>query len=235
MIQDLCQVLEVEPTTVMAPFTTLEEQTDAQVDPLTGSTPVELEPVELKQVELMPGFAGVDTWVDALEPGQDRAFLEAAMGASALMAWADQDISLNETAARDFCLSTIHRLQAFDPEVATAVFNQYVEALHHTPQQAKTQILDAVAAFAGDEQARMLIISIGVAIGKSDYEFSAAEQGVIHELCDVLGMRSVEALNSLRTPEPQVDLNRDPLTGIGFGLSGRQRHKQLNNVTVSVR
>ena len=51
----------------------------------------------------------------ALDAEPDRTFLEAAMGASALMAWADQDISWHETSARDFCLDHVSQLKRVNP------------------------------------------------------------------------------------------------------------------------
>jgi tellurite resistance protein TerB len=203
VINQLCEVLGVKPIAVMTSFKSLEDhRVSPSVDQLTGSSRIGAEP---------QGWYKLDTWAKTLNAEQSEAFLQAAMGASALMAWADQEITSHETSARDFCLSTVNRLKTFDPKEAADIFTHFIEALRSHSQQAKTEILEAVAQFTEDEQARMLIISIAVAIAKSDYDFSPKEETILHELCEVLRMTKVEAINSFRNPENPPNL--DPLTG----------------------
>ena len=204
VLNDICEVMDVEPIEVMASFKPLaDHRLKGDIDLLTGTPATTTHPTS---------FQHIDAWVDTLGSEQNRAFLEAAMGTSALMAWADQEVSDYETAARDFCLDTVNQLKSFDINEATGVFTRYVEALQNSPQQAKTEILETVARFSEDEQAKMLIISIGVAIAKADYDFNREEQRILHELCEVLGMTAVEAINSFQTSD-YPSTNLDPLTG----------------------
>ena len=91
------------------------------------------------------------------------------MAASVLVAMADHDISSAELATRDYCLQTISQLQIFNATQAKSVFYDYLDLLENG---GKAKLLDTVARKTQDSTAATLLISIGIAIAKADYEFS---------------------------------------------------------------
>ena len=67
---------------------------------------------------------------------RDRQFLEAAMGASAMLALADGEISFAELMARDYILDHVKQLQVFEPNEAADIFCVYAETISNNPQHA---------------------------------------------------------------------------------------------------
>ena len=83
---------------------------------------------------------------------RSRHFLEACMGASALLALADGEISFAELMARDFVLDHVKELQLFDPGEAAELFRTYAETLETSPEKGKTEVLAAVNQLWGDKE-----------------------------------------------------------------------------------
>ena len=149
-----------------------------------------------------------------LQQTADRSFLEAAMAASVLVAMADHDISSVELATRDYCLQTISQLKIFNVTQAKSVFYDYLDLLENG---GRAQLLAAVAKQAGDQDAAILLISIGLAIAKADYDFSDAERQVITDLCEQLGMDAANIFANLKIDVAEVKPDLDPLTGLSLG------------------
>lgn len=68
---------------------------------------------------------------------QQKKFLEAAMGACALLAVADGDIGFAELMARDYILDNVQQLQLFDANEAAEIFRLKGEALQNNYQEEK--------------------------------------------------------------------------------------------------
>ena len=115
-------------------------------------------------------------------------FLEAAMGASALLALADGEISLAELMARDYVLDHVKELQVFDPNEAAELFRSYAEAIEADPDAGSSKVLEAVTQLSGDRELAPLLLRVCVVIGKADLNFSEREREVVATLCDVLGL-----------------------------------------------
>ena len=138
-------------------------------------------------------MAGVISAVKALlanhqQKVRSRQFLEAAMGASAMLALADGEISFAELMARDYVLDHVQQLQVFDPNEAAELFRTYAETISTDPKKGKTMVLEAITQLSEDEELASLLLRICVAIGKADYNFSQQEHEVIDTFCDVLGL-----------------------------------------------
>ena len=73
---------------------------------------------------------------ERLHRHQDRAFLKAAMAASALAAYADGTVSLSERYSIDEMLENVERLNIHDPDKAVQILNDYVHALKSDPELA---------------------------------------------------------------------------------------------------
>ena len=119
---------------------------------------------------------------------RSRKFLEAAMGACALLALADGEISFAELMARDYILDRVKELQAFDPNEAAELFRTYAEGLEANRDKVKPKVLEAVSQFSDDRDLAPLLIRISVAISKADYDFSELERKEIDLLCNILGL-----------------------------------------------
>ena len=119
---------------------------------------------------------------------RNRQFLEAAMGASAMLALADEEISFAELMARDYVLDHVQQLQVFDPNEAADLFRNYAETISNNPQLGKAHVLEKITHLSGDRELASLLIRICLVIAKADRNFSQAEHKVIDTFCDVLGL-----------------------------------------------
>ena len=123
---------------------------------------------------------------------RSRQFLEAAMGASAMLALADGEISFAELMARDYVLDHVQQLQVFDPNEAADLFRSYAETISNNPQLGKANVLEAINHLAGDLELASLLLRICLVIAKADCDFSQPEHEVIDTFCDVLGLDEEE-------------------------------------------
>ncbi|MDJ0692685.1 MAG: TerB family tellurite resistance protein [Xenococcaceae cyanobacterium MO_188.B32] len=142
-------------------------------------------------------MAGLVSAIEALlakyhQKVRSRQFLEAVMGASAMLALADGEISFAELMARDYVLDRVRELQVFDPNEAAELFRTYAETISIDPKRGKTVILEAITQLSGDAELASLLLRICVVIGKSDCDFSQREREVIHIFGDVLGLEKGE-------------------------------------------
>jgi tellurite resistance protein TerB len=123
---------------------------------------------------------------------RERAFLDAAMAASALVASADGDVSLAELLSRDDILDRVEALQAFDTEVAVSRFRSYLRGIETDHGSGAARALAAVAAFGEDPELAPLLLRVAVAIAKADARISPEEQAVIEQLTQALGAEDID-------------------------------------------
>ena len=119
---------------------------------------------------------------------RSRQFLEAVMGASAMLALADGEISLAELMARDYVLDHVRELQVFDPNEAAELFRTYAETISIDPKKGKAMVLEAITKLSGNEELASLLLRICLVIVKADRDFSQQEGEVITIFCDILGL-----------------------------------------------
>ncbi len=142
-------------------------------------------------------MAGIVSAIKALlakhhQQVRSRQFLEAAMGASAMLALADGEISFAELMARDYVLDHIKELQVFNANEAAELFRTYAETISNNPQKGKIMVLEAINQLSGDKELASLLVRICTVIGKADYDLSQQEREVINTFCDVLGLETEE-------------------------------------------
>ena len=118
---------------------------------------------------------------------RNRPFLEAAMAACALVAYADEDVSLSERFQLDQVLERLEQLKAFDPHDGVNFFDEIVRELQEQPEAGKRAALERIGRFAGEPDAARLLVRVCHAISWADGEISDAERARIDEVCTVLG------------------------------------------------
>ena len=129
---------------------------------------------------------------------RSRQFLEAVMGASAMLALADGEISFAELMARDYVLDHVRELQVFDTNEAAELFRTYAETISVNPKRGQAIVLETITQLSGDKELASLLVRICVVIGKADYDFSQREQEVINTFCDVLGLEKEKISHQLK-------------------------------------
>ncbi len=126
---------------------------------------------------------------------RNRDFLEAAMGASALLATADGEVSFAELMARDYLLDRVEILHMFDSGMAADLFRQYAESIQEDTDAGWAKVIESVKKISGDEELARLLIRVCIAICKADLKFSEREHAIVADLCGVLGLEGID-LNS---------------------------------------
>ena len=117
-----------------------------------------------------------------------RPLLEATMATSALIAYADGEVTFSERTQIDRIVEGLDSLKDFDVHEAIDLFTDYTEALRDRPEAAHAKALAAVARIRDDEEAAALIVRIAMAISGADGEVSEPERASLSEICGVLGL-----------------------------------------------
>ncbi len=123
---------------------------------------------------------------------RQKQFLQAAMGACALLAVADGDIGFAELMAREYILDNVQQLQLFDANEAAETFRIKAEALQNNYQQEKTEIINLITPYSGDRELAPLLLQISLVIAKADRELKPSEQEIINELKEVLQINDLD-------------------------------------------
>ncbi|MDJ0728623.1 MAG: tellurite resistance TerB family protein [Crocosphaera sp.] len=123
---------------------------------------------------------------------RQKQFLEAVMGACALLAVADGNIDFAELMARDYILDHVEQLQVFDANEAAEIFRIKAEALQNNYQQEKTQILKLITPYTQDRELAPLLLKICLVIAKADRKLTSSEQEIINELKQILEINDLE-------------------------------------------
>ncbi len=138
-------------------------------------------------------FSALKTLLDKHQQKvRSRQFLEAAMGASAMLALADGEISFAELMARDYVLDHVQQLQIFDSNEAADLFRTYAETITNNPQVGKTHVLEAITQISEDRELAAILMRICLVIARADRNFSQPEHEVIDTFCDILGLDKEE-------------------------------------------
>ena len=123
---------------------------------------------------------------------RNREFLEAAMGASALLATADGEVSFAELMARDYLLDRVDILHMFDPGEAADLFRSYVETIQEDADLGLSKVVEAVSKLSEDTELAPLLLKVCMVMCKADDDFSQREHVILEDLCSVLGLEGVD-------------------------------------------
>ncbi len=137
--------------------------------------------------------------IDARITGQalklrDHVLLEGAMATGALVALADQRLTIEETVAVGAVLENTKTLQLHDPNYALSLYTRHLDAIRSDYAAGREAALKAVALCADDMEAAELIVRIGIAVAKADSEFSPPELEVIEDICTSLAITGLDPL-----------------------------------------
>ena len=117
-----------------------------------------------------------------------RPLLEATMATSALIAYADGEVTFSERSQIDRIVENLDSLKDFDVHEAIDLFKDYTEALRERPESAHSKALAAIARIKDDPEAAALMVQIAMAISGADGDVSAPERASLTEICGVLGV-----------------------------------------------
>jgi tellurite resistance protein len=121
---------------------------------------------------------------------RNKPFLEAMMGATALLALADKEIMFSQRLALDYILENVKELKVFDVHQAVNLFREYSKEAQEDFNKAREKVLKTVAKFSGDQEKAALLVRGCILVAKADGDFSEPEQKVVDELCRVLCLES---------------------------------------------
>lgn len=135
---------------------------------------------------------------------RERELLEGAMATSALVAMADRKVLLEENIAVASLIDNLELLKIYDPHLAVSLHTTYVEGLRANFAIGKQTALAAIERCAGDIEAALLLVRVGIAVAKADASFSNEEVSVIEEVCRQLEIEGLDALglSGLRVERP---------------------------------
>lgn len=117
---------------------------------------------------------------------RQQKFLEAAMGACALLSVADGEVNFAELMARDYVLDHVKQLQLCDANQAADIFRDQTEALLSNYEEEKSRILKLISPYACDPELAGLLLRISLVIAKADTDLKPSEQEIFNELNKVL-------------------------------------------------
>jgi tellurite resistance protein TerB len=125
---------------------------------------------------------------------RERELLEGAMATSALVAMADRKVLLEENIAVASLIDNLELLKIYDPHLAVSLHTTYVEAMRSDFGVGKRSALEAIKGCAGDIEAALLLVQVGIAVAKADSHFSSDEVAVIEEICGELEIQGLDTL-----------------------------------------
>ena len=120
------------------------------------------------------------------QKGQD--FLEAAMAASALAAFADSTVSRPERHSIGNMIVNLRRIRLHHPKTALDLLNGYIEDLSRDPESTEKALSDKLKRVANNKETAQLVAGIALAVSYADGEFVYAEKMQFQSICETLGV-----------------------------------------------
>lgn len=113
---------------------------------------------------------------------KSKDLLEAIVASSAMVAYADGQISSDEKQKLMGYLRSSEQLKHFDQNDVIKLFQKYVEKYEFDATIATGEVMAAVTKFKGKPQAQ-LVVRVCCAIGASDGDFDQTEKDVVRRMC----------------------------------------------------
>lgn len=123
-----------------------------------------------------------------------RQFLEGAMAASALVALADGDASLEEGAEVGRLMRVLDILRDQNPGEGVETYLRYIDKLRKNPAAADEVRGQVKVSAAGDQEAAALLIVICHAVSEADGVVRESETEEIGRLAQLLAIKSKDAV-----------------------------------------
>lgn len=121
-----------------------------------------------------------------MERQRNRPFLEGVMGACAMVATADGEVSFAEKVRVDQILQSLKKLKVFDPHEGIDIFNEFTDLILEHPATGHETAFMAMERVAQSPEDGALMIRICMAICEADSESNIADQIEIISLCSRL-------------------------------------------------
>jgi len=122
---------------------------------------------------------------------KSKDFLEAVIAGSALVAYADGNVSAAEKQKLMGYLQSSDQLKHFDQNDVIKLFQKYVAKFEFDTTIGTGEVMNAVTKFKGKPQAQ-LVIRVCCAIGSSDGDFDSQEKSVVRRMCSELGLNPAD-------------------------------------------
>jgi tellurite resistance protein TerB len=135
---------------------------------------------------------------DRIRQQKGRDFLEAAMAASALAAYADGTVSRPERHSIGNMIVNLRRIRLHDPKTALDLLNGYIEDLNRDPTGTEEILTEKLKRVANNKETARLVAGIALAVSYADGEFVYAERIQFQSICDILGV-DPEAIKPVST------------------------------------
>ncbi|NQV82974.1 MAG: TerB family tellurite resistance protein [Rhodospirillales bacterium] len=138
----------------------------------------------------------VDTLRHAYKKYDNRSFLESVIAASAMVAFADGNVSFPERVKFDQVLEIIERLKIYDPHEAVELFDGYVAELRRDNATGSRDLLKIIGDGLGTKQDKILVLKICWAISRADGKIPHKERDVINLIANYLNVGTRELYSS---------------------------------------
>ncbi len=135
---------------------------------------------------------------DRIRQQKGRDFLEAAMAASALAAYADGTVSRPERHSIGNMIVNLRRIRLHDPKMALDLLNGYIEDLNRDPSGTEEILREKLKRVANNKETAQLVAGIALAVSYADGEFVYAERMQFQSICEILGV-DPEAIKPVST------------------------------------
>lgn len=123
---------------------------------------------------------------------KSKDFLQAVLGGSALIAYADGDVTSDEKKKMMAFIQNNEALSIYDTGEVVNCFKDYIDTFDFDQDVGQAKAMQAIGKMRGkDEQAR-LIMRIVIAIGASDGDFDSQEKAVATHIAQELGLDPAE-------------------------------------------
>lgn len=119
---------------------------------------------------------------------KSKDLMEAIVAGSAMIAYADGEISSAEKQKLMGFIRTSDELSVFDSEKVIEAFNRYAGKFEFDAMIGKGEVLKKVALFKDKPEAQ-LIVRVCMAIANSDGHFDETERKAVAEVCSTLDLR----------------------------------------------
>jgi len=130
-----------------------------------------------------------------------RAFLEGAMAASALVALADGDASLEEGAEVGRLMRVLDILRDHSPETGVESYLRHIDSLRKDPSSAERLRIEVRTAAGTDREAAALLVVICHAVSEADGIVRASELAEIERISEMLDIDANSAVNLIAPQE----------------------------------
>ncbi len=123
---------------------------------------------------------------------RERAILDAAMAAAALVATADGEVSFAQRSRLDELLARVEPLQAHDVHDAADLFRIFAENILAHPEEGRARALKAVQRVNGDPETARLILRLACAMGRAEGAYSRPGMVQIRRIAMTLGQSDLD-------------------------------------------